>query len=1158
MKHKNNIKDIVYKKYNKTLRIMKISTLLIFISTLNLLAVSGYSQEKDISLKLANSYTIENVISEIEKTTDYVFIYNEDVVFTLKKEVKVDMTDRSLDEILTQLIKGTDLAYSLSSKQITLYKDKSKKEYAQVTSSAPLLVEQQTGKTVTGRVTDTYKEPLPGVTVVVKGTTRGTATDVDGEFKLTNVPEKALLQFSFMGMKAQEVMVDNQTSINVTMEMDAIGLTEFVSIGYGALERKEITGATSSVKMENLSKTGATTISHLLQGTAAGLTATISSAQPGGKVNLQIRGSATGRSPLIIIDGFPVSDFSNASVGIYSSGSTDAILSSLNPNDIKSIDILKDASATSIYGSKAAGGVILITTKRTEKEGFAVDFVSNVGTSQVYGLPEMLNAKQFMTEKNRVDKEKFMYENQIIPYGSNNWDSYPNYKPTYEQFDFDHWKNNKGTDWQNLVMRTGILQNYGVTFRGGGKNTKYYSSLGYYDQEGIIKNNNYKKFTGQINIDQQIGDKVDVNFTMNLNRTHIDNVPLQEGYAEASDLMRTTLYFPPVIKVKDEDDNYNLNPFAPYLSNPMSLLDITSKTKNDRLMANVAISYKVLRNLRLRSILGTDIMLSQGYGYLPISTIMGRRVNGRADERLDDKNDYQFQLFADYSKVLEKHRIKATVGSEYLSRETHGFRATNTDFISESFLWYNLAMGAGYPSVGSYGNKSESIGFIGRLNYSYRDRYFATVNLRVDGSSNFAKNHQWGYFPGISIGWDIAQEKFLKSKRNVLDQLKLRFGYGQTGNDNIGTAFANYFVPGDKTMYGNVANSSVTLGSLGNPDLKWETQTDLNVGIDYSILKGRLFGSFEYFNRIISDILGWKSLSSASEVTGISSNLDSKKQTYGYEFALNSLNIDTEHFIWNTNLTYTYYRDRWLKRDSSWKPDIHNAEKQYFGELWFHLSDGLVQPGEEVPYTSKAIPGTVKLKDIDGYLRDEEGAIVLDENRIPQRSGEPDGRLDNADLIKFGVNTPFTIGIANQISYKKIDLNFNVYGMFNRWKINQTRQLMADSYWMKDGLNQSVEILDRWNSDNLDGVLPSSLQGLNDYGVGSYYLEKAWFIRIKDINIAYNIPIQNKSFKQLRLFIALENAFVFTPYKGMDPESDSRQASYPNQRKYQIGFNLKF
>lgn len=1124
----------------KALRIMKLTTVLLLVFVFQTFAVVGYAQRAQLTLDMKN-ISVEDALYEIEQQSDYVFLYNRDLIDVSRKST-LKVKNAKIGTVLEQLFEGSGVGYQVIDRQVVL----------SVKSA------QQQNRTVTGKVTDSSGQSLPGVTVVVKGTTRGTISDLDGNYTIDNVPSDGTLVFSFVGMRTQEVLVGSQSNIDMTMEEDAVGIEEVVAIGYGSLKRKAITGATSTVKMENLSQTGATTVAQLLQGAAAGLTATLSSAQPGGKVNLQIRGSATGRSPLIVIDGFPISDFSNASVGVYSAGSTDAILSSLNPNDIESVDILKDASATSIYGSKAAGGVILITTKRAKTEGLSVDIVSNTGISQVYGLPDMLDATQFMIEKNRADKEKFMYENQITPYGNNDWASFSNYKSTFSQPDFDQWKSNSGVDWQKEVIRTGFLQNYGVTIKGGSKHTKYYTSLGYYDQEGIIRNNDYKKITGQINIDQKIGNKVNVGFTMNLNRTYIDNIPLQEGYAEASDIIRSTLYFPPVIEIKDEDENYNLNPFAPYLSNPVSLLDIISKTKNDRLIANASISYEVFPNLTLKSRLGTDIMLSQGYGYLPISTIMGSRVNGRADERLDDKNDYQFQLFADYSEVFNNHRIMVTLGTEYLSRQKHGFRATNTDFISESFLWYNLAMGAGYPSVGSYGSKSETIGYVGRFNYTYKDRYFATINLRVDGSSNFARNHQWGYFPGLSVGWDMAQEEFFTNKFRNIDQFKLRFGYGQTGNDNIGTAFANYFIPGDKTMYGNVANSSVTLGSLGNPDLKWETQTDLNIGIDYSFLKGRFYGSFEYFNRVISDILGWRSLSSASEVTGISANLNSKKQTFGYEFALNSSIFSSKNFRWNSNLTYTYYRDRWLKRDSSWTPDINNIEKQYFGELWFHLTDGLIQPGEEVTYTSKAIPGTVKLKDIDGYLKDENGAIVLDENKIPQRTGEPDGRINNADLVKIGVNTPFTIGFANQISYKHFNLNLNVYGMFNRWKINSTRQLLADSYWMKDGLNQSTEIINRWNSDNLDGGLPSSLQGLNSFGVGDYYLEKAWFIRFQDINLGYNIPVRGKSLKQLRVFVAIENAFIITPYKGMDPETDSREASYPNQRKFQIGLNLKF
>lgn len=1153
--NKNNLSSDVFKKKTSLshfLLIMRTTIILLFSCVFISLAESGYTQNAKVTINKSN-VNLKEVLNEIENQTDYLFIYNNEV--NTNRDVSVNTNDESVRNVLTDVFQNTDIHFEMEGNHIILSHIERVKSKEDISRTA---IVQQEGKTVTGTILDTNGEPIIGANIIEKGTSNGTVTDYDGNFTL-NVSDDAVLRISYIGYLEQEIGTEGRNKIDVQLVEDTQALDEVVVVGYGSLKQKEVTGSLVSVNLENIPKTGASSISQLLSAQASGLTTIPQSAQPGGKVKLQIRGAATGRTPLIVVDGLPISDFYNVSAGVYGAGETESILSSLNPNDIESIDILKDASATSIYGSKGAGGVILITTKRGGKEGMNVEFSANIGQAQVYGLPKLLDATGFMNEKNRTDREKFMYENQIEPYGEKKWSDFGNYKETYKPEDFSKWENNAGTDWINEITRNALLQNYRLSISGSSKSTSYYTSLGYYGQEGVLQNNNYNKITGQFNFDYNLSKKIKIGFTLNINRTKIDNLPLQSGYAENSDIIRSALYYPPNISIRDESGKYNLNRFAPYLSNPVSLLDITSKTKNDRLIGSGTIAYKITPDIKIRGMAGTDITYSQAYSYLPSTTIIGERYNGRADKSLGEKNDYQTQLFLDYNKILKMdHSIKLLLGAEYIKREREGFRSTNTDFITDNFLWYNLGLGAGYPSVGSYGNSSETIGYIGRISYSYMNRYFLTSNLRADGSSNFSKNHQWGYFPGVSIGWDLAQEPFMIKTRHLIDQIKIRAGYGQTGNDNIGSAFANYFVPGDKTMFGNTINASITLGGLGNPDLKWETQTDFNVGVDYSFLNGRLHGSLEYFNRVISDILGWKRLSSASEVTGISANMDSEKQTYGFEFSVNSLNIKRKKFKWHSNLYFTYYRDRWLKRDDSWNPDINSSEKQFFGELWFHLTDGIVQPGEELPYTNKPIPGTVKIKDIDGYLKDENGHIEVDENGIPKRSGKPDGRIDNADLVKIGINTPFTVGFSNRIEIYQFDLNFILHSMFNRWKINSTKHLLTDSYWMKDGLNQSPDIKHRWNSDNQDGYLPSSLQGQSSFGVGDFYLEKAWFIRLKNIELGYTPKIKKYGLNKVRFFISLENPLIITPYKGMDPETETRQAAYPNQRSMQVGFNLKF
>lgn len=1117
--------------------------LLFYLSLIALCFVSTKINAQSIQLS-KGELTLAQLIQQIEKQSDYLFVYNETEIDVKMKLPFASLKTGNVLSLMHSALLKTSVNYQIENKSIILNKRKQQDDKQTIL--------------VSGTVTDENGELLIGANVSIKSSSKGVITNSEGEFVISAEPNAVLL-ISYLGYISQEIPIRNKTTIKIILKEDTKTLEEVVVIGYGTLKRKEITGSHTSVKMNTIPAIGGATISQFLGGKAAGLTTSLASAQPGGRVNLQIRGGASNRQPLVIVDGFPItSSFSNVSTGEYSAGDTDAVLASINPNDILSIDILKDASATSIYGSKAAGGVILITTKRGTSIKPRVEGTANIGWSHAYNTPELLNATDFMYETNRAIKERFMYDNQIAPYGNKQWEdpSVPVYRDRYLSEDFETWKGQKGTDWFNEISRVGMVQNYGANIQGGSQSSKYYASFGYFSQEGVIKNNNYNKFTAQINIDQKFGNKATLGITLHANRTNMDNVPLQDGYAEASDLLRTAYQFPTNQEVKDKNGVYTINKYASFLSNPVSILEISNKTKNDRVIGNIYFSYNLLPGLDLKLRGGTDIYISQGFSYIPTTTIVGEKTRGRADKAFGEKNDYQFQFTANYHKsFLDKHNMTAMFVTEYIQTNRQGTRATGWNFPSDNFLWNYLGLAADRPNIGSYGSKSEALAYIGRINYSYDEKYFLTANLRVDGSSNFAKNHQWGYFPGISLGWDISREKFMDNSRSVVNQLKVRAGYGQTGNDNIGTAFSNYYVPGDLIVWGEQIVSSIKLGGLGNPDLKWETQTDFNVGVDFNLWEGKLSGTFDYYNRTVSDILGWKPLLSTGEATGITANLDQKKQTYGFEATLNSINIRNKHFSWETNFTYTFYRDRWLKRDDSWRPDIHDSEKAYFGELWYHKSDGLVQEGETLPYTTGAIPGTIKFKDIDGYLKDENGSLVLDENGIPKRLGKPDGILDNADKVRIGVNTPFTLGLTNTFKYKNFDLNISMYGVFNRWMTNATYSLLTDVTNLEQGLNQMVDVKDRWNSDNRQGSLPSSLQRFSGYGVGDYYLQKAWFIRVSNIDLGYRIPMKEGS---LRLFATLQNPLLITPYKGLDPESDSRAASYPNQRTYSVGFQFSY
>ena len=1144
----------------KLFRIMKLTSFFLLISVVSVLAGKTYSQTKLLTLTFEKA-SVKEVLSKIEDQSEFYFMYSEKII-DVNREVSINVENQKIETVLNSIFTGTEVNYTVKDRIIVLTTPEVFDNTAQVAF-------QQ--KSVSGKVTDTQNQTLPGVTVVVKGTTQGTVTNGDGDYTITNVPDNATLVFSFVGMRLQEMVVGNQTRIDIRMEEETIGLEEVVAIGYGTQLRRSVTSSVSSVDIADAAKTTSSSIAQNLSGRAAGLTASVFSAQPGGAVSLQIRGSATGRSPLIVIDGMPTSDFSPSTVGRFGTGQLDAILSSLNPNDIESIDILKDASATSIYGSKAAGGVILITTKSGKAKGpdtFTVDFTGSAGVQEYFNLPEMLTPVEYMQETNKVRYEDFLYNSRQNVYANvpkpANWRAPSPYLPYYSDAQINEFISGSktGTDWLDLITRTGSVQDYNLTVTGNQNNAQFLVSFSAFDQKGIVKNNDLSKYTGRVNVDQKFGEKVSAGVKINFSQINSDNVSIGNGNLwENAGIVLSALQFDPTLPIRDEKGNYHPNTRQSNFHNPASILELSNLTRMERLMSTVNLNYKILPELSLRFQTGFDRNQSENYHYNPTSTISGKSVEGRADRSGNENTNYQLQFLVNYIKtILQNHNLSGTLGSEYMKYTSERLNVTATNFPYDGALWWNLGLGADRPSVSSYGDNSELLSYFLRVSYDYDFKYFLTANFRIDGSSKFAPDNQYAFFPGISIGWDMARESFMTS--SVINQMKFRAGFGITGNDNIGTAFTNWYSPGANTMWGSNIISGVRLAGFGNPNLTWEKQKDINFGLDFGIYNNRIYGSIDIFDREISRILGNKALVSFNPITTISSNLEAKKQTYGAELTLNSRNIQLPDFSWNSTLTFTYYRDRWLERDPSYTLGIYEIEKQFFGELWHRKSDGLVQLDTNDPLN--LVPGTVKILDMDGYLLDANGIRILDANGKPQYSGQPDGKIDDADLVLVGVNQPFTVGFSNVINFKRFDLSVFTYGMFNRWKTNDTKNLLGGGSVhsiVSPSVNLERGALKRWNSDYQEGKEPSSSQTFAQYGVGDFFLEKAWFVRVRNITLGYTIPRTNLDkvkIRQLRLFGDITNPFIFTPYSGMDAETDAWVGAYPNQRTYMIGLELNF
>lgn len=1142
-------------------------TLVMLLICLSPVVASTYAQTATVNISVQNA-TLENVLKQIEKQSEFLFFYNLEEI-NKDEKISINKKNANIQEVLDAIAAKTGLKYTIKDRHIVLTSDASVNE-------SPVVLAVHQSRKVTGTINDAFG-PVIGANVVQKGTTNGTTTDMDGNFSI-EVPENAILQVSFIGYIQQDIPVKGKNVINVLLKEDTQALEEVVVVGYGTMKKKDLTGAVASVKMDDAPVGTVSTISHALAGKAAGLQVNTVSAQPGGGSNFRIRGAASvnaSNDPLIIIDGFPVSspDEEKLKTGKYSSGTTDNILASINPNDIESIEVLKDASSTAIYGSRAGNGVIIVTTKKGKTGAPKVTYSGTASVQTLATDYDMLNASDYMIQSNRYQKEQWMKDNGIGIYGGKSESQASSaYTPRYTDTQIANPANN--TNWFDEITRTGFQTQHNVSINGGTETTKYLVSGNFFKQEGVVKNNSMERFTGRVNLEQQVSKYVKIGVNMTLSRNQMDNVPLGAGQNENASIMVSAAQFNPLLGIRDENGEYILNTEAAFLPNPVSLLEITDKTIKERLLATSFIEIRPIQDLTLKANFGIDRNYQKHKVYLPKTTLYGAKKDGQADIAQYDKSDYLMELTANYAKRFGDHNLNALVGYSFQRFTDESLSAGNSQFLIDGFLYNNLGAGAyPKPSVSSSASKDEMASFFGRVNYSFKDRYLLTATLRADGASNFAKNNRWGYFPSVAVGWRFTEEEFLQPLTNVLSSGKLRLSYGQTGNSNIGNKAISYYQTGYNNEFGGTESVGVYLSQMGNPDLKWETTTEWNLGLDMGFLNNRLNVTAEYFHRVVSDLLSERSLLSYNEVSKISANIG-ETQSQGFELTLNSKNIETKDFGWSSDLTFSFYRDRWKTRDETWKPAAYsqyNAPIRYF---FGYVSDGLIKEGETVEAMPGAVPGQVKIKDMDGYVYNEDGTMKVDKHGIPVKSGKPDGKIDEADMVIYGSKDPgYLLGFNNTLRWKNFDLNVYFYGQFGLWNIGSYKDLwltgadgMTGVVNMYRGYNMPVSAKDVWSHDNTSASRPGYFQDKSPVPaantstgkIGDYYLEKTWFIRCRNITLGYTIPMNKKLLSNVRVYADINNPFVFTPYDGLDPETDSSVWAYPNVRSFSLGLDITF
>lgn len=1123
----------------------------IFLTLLNLFLVfqlttafsvntSFYVQETSLSLQLGNT-TVQNVMEAIESQSEYIFFYQDQNV-DLNREVNINLEEKRIDEILDVLFQGTSNTFRINDRQIILGLNESKmnmedeKPMVRVSASpAP--------KNISGKVTDTSDEPILGATILVKGTDMGTITDLNGIFNLEVPATATTLVFSYLGMKSQEIELGDRILINVKMEQSVLGLDEVVAVGYGVVKKSNLTGAIASVKMEDIPPLTTNNVSNALMGQVSGLSVRQTSAAPGGGYDMVIRGSAStgaGNAPLYVIDGFPGGD-----------------INTINPGDIESIEVLKDASATAIYGARAANGVILINTK-TGKTGKMEITVNTSISAQTISKPyDMVSAKDYMEMSNAFFHEEWMYKSKIAPYG----DVDPSTVTSSPKIAFSPEEIANATnvtDWFNEITRTGLVNQENVSIKGGEENVRYLFSLGHLGHKGVVINSGVEQFLGRLNLELDLSDWLTTGVTVSTSQNTVDEIA-QASSPNGKGMIRDAMMYPQYLPVFDEDGNYTINPDHSTTANPVSWKDVQDRTKTYRTLVNNFWQAQIIPGLSFRANWGVSSAFSQNSYFVPKTHLQGIELNTYASLSEQRKFDYLLDATLTYSKeIFNNHHLKAMAGYGYQKFNTEYVYASNSDFLTDVFGPWNLAAGGDLTkSVSSSKSMTKYLSYFGRINYDIADKYLFTFTIRADGSDKFGEDNKFGYFPSGAFAWRVTEEGFMKNQHTITN-LKLRASLGQTGNSQIGGNTYGFYSTGANYVLGNTLVTGVSENQLSNPGLKWETTTEYNIGLDWALFRDRLSGSFEYYNKVISDLLDTRPVGSYYPVDEVADNLG-KTQSKGVELQIRSININSNDFMWTTTLNLFKYQDSWKERNPFSILSIYQGQTDPLHVSYGYQSDGLIQEGEEVAHMPDAPAGSIKVRDLNGWLKDENDEFILDANGNKKLSGEPDNAIDDADKTIILNSAPeLNFGLGNTFTYRGFDLTLFFYGEIGRQLNNITRMdfMRADKFRFFD--NVTTESNDRWSSENKEGIYPSGLYPVFESNT-DFYIEKADFLRLKNLTLGYTFPaaLTKGVFKSARLYVDIQNLFVLTNYTGSDPETDGFSA-YPNQRTYSCGVNLSF
>lgn len=1063
-------------------------------------------------------------------------------------------------------------------------------------------------RTVTGKVTDNTNEPLPGVSIVIEGTSTGTVTDIDGNYSVELAPGQDFLKFSFIGFNDQRVNVAGKNVVNIVLESSTIGLDEVVVVGYGTMKKGEISSASVSVSGEELTSTVAANLDQALQGRAAGVTAVITSGQPGASVSIRIRGQGTLSSnsaePLYIVDGVQIQNVSqgghsvglgdklgNGPVGSFSGG-----LSSINPADIESMEILKDASATAIYGSRGANGVVLITTKRGKAGEAKFDYEFSYGIQTQAKQLDLLNLREFAEYSNSVASETAGRDPR-------------------EEFK-DPTLLGAGTDWQGALFRTAPMQSHQISARGGTEKSTYYISGSYFQQDGILIGSDYERFTGRANLDSELKKwwKIGTSITLSQSADRLLLNNSEEGIISIG--LRTS----PDVPIYNTDGTWSgderegsagsINPIAKALDE-----DIELKRTNVRASAYSDITF--MKGLTLRTEAGTDLTNTNAYTFKPTYKY-GKIENITNEARTQYSQNVSWELknYLTYSTTIGKHNASVMAGQEVSEWRWEYLSGASTGLSSNDIQ----SPGLGDPTtmkVGSGFGSGAMASFFSRATYNYADKYYGNYIFRYDGSSNFGPEERWAPFHAASVMWRISNEPFWRSLINVIPNLRLRAGWGQTGNANIGGYLWGASINKMPTGLGMGYRQS----NIANPYIHWEKQEQTNIGLDLGLIQNRIDLVVEVYDKTSTDMLMEMQLPSYMGTRGnASARLNppmgnfGKIQNRGLEITLNTRPL-VGQFRWESGLTFTMNKNKLLGLT-----DTPSAHIEGYGQwtdvvslteigeslynFYGYVVDGIYTSKDDILNSPR--PEKFPKTDANGDLIWDRGTTTwvgdLKFKDISGPNGKPDGMIDSYDRTNIGSPLPkFTFGFNNTFRYKDFELNVYVYGSYGNKVLNYIGRSLSgmNSLWNnqlasatdrtilgaidpdKVYYNDQGQVIENWFND-IDNVqivqmgkdnTPRAVLGdpNNNNRLSDRWIEDGSYLRFRNITLSYYVPksiISKLGIDNMKVYTNLQNMWTITNYSGLDPEIGASQTSanvygldngrYPSPRIYTFGVNVSF